>query len=107
MVAQRIIVLKLTALLLLLFINPKMSQSQTSGNAVYGNNNNPYYKKQNHRTSSIQSGKTFLISADVLFHAKADRYVAVFGIVQENKSVKECSEVIEKRIAKFNKSMLG
>jgi uncharacterized protein YggE len=39
--------------------------------------------------------------------APANRYVAVFGVIQEGKNIQECNALIEKRMANFIQSMKG
>jgi len=104
---ERINVLKLTYLFLILLSFNNSNQAQHSGNAVYGTNNNPHYNITRTNGGNIQSGKTFLISSDVLYHAVADRYVAVFGVVQEGKTIKDCSASIESRISNFKQAILA
>ncbi|BDS13930.1 SIMPL domain-containing protein [Aureispira anguillae] len=79
------------------------SIAQIAGNAIYTNPNSHKITKSN--GTNIQNNKTFLISSAVVYHAKADRYVAVFGVVQEGKTIKNCSDSITQRIRNFSNSV--
>jgi uncharacterized protein YggE len=81
--------------------------AQHAGNAIYGASNNSYYTKNSRHGSQIQSAKKFLISSKVLLLAPADRYTAVFGLIQEGKNIQECNDLIEKRIANFTQALKG
>lgn len=79
--------------------------AQVPGNAIYGTNSNPHYNNNKNNNATSQNGKTFVFSADVVYHATANKYVAILGVIQEGKSIKECSNAIEKRIANFNQAL--
>jgi uncharacterized protein YggE len=107
MQTQHIILSKTMGLFLLFLSTHFVVIGQHAGNAIYGTSNNSYYTKSSNRNNQIQSGKKFLISSNILFLAPADRYVAVFGLIQEGKNIQECNASIEKRMANFLQALKG
>lgn len=88
-------------LLAFLFIYPFEVIGQVSGNVAF---NKPYYKSS--KSSGIKqkiylSDSTMLIGAKVLMNVLADEYVIVYGVSEENTSVSECNDKIDKRINSF------
>lgn len=98
---QHLFVPKLFSLCFLFLFASSIIIAQHAGNAIYGASNNTYYTKNTRHSNQIQTAKKFLISSNVLLLAKADRYVAVFGLIQEGKNIEECNDLIEKRMANF------
>ena len=107
MQTQHSILAKIIGLFLLFLFTHFVAIGQHAGNAIYGTSNNSYYTKISNRNSQIQNGKKSLISSNVLFLAPADRYVAVFGLIQEGKNIQECNALIEKRMANFLQVLKG
>lgn len=107
MQTQHRILSQTIGLFFLFLLTHGIAIGQHAGNAIYGTSNNPYYTKKARQSSQIQNSKKFLISSKVLFLAPADRYVAVFGLIQEGKNIKECNAIIEKRMANFIQSLKG
>lgn len=104
---QGILSLKLLALYFFFFTTYSVVIGQHAGNAIYGTSNNSYYNKNTNNGRQIQNGKKFLISSEILFLAAADRYVAVFGVIQEGKNIQECNTQVEKRITNFIQALKG
>lgn len=104
---QYLIPLKYYCLFFLFSFINNVAVGQHAGNAIYGTSNNSYYTKNSNYNSQIQNAKKFLISSKVLFLAPADRYVAVFGLIQEGKNIQECNGLIEKRLANFTQTLKG
>lgn len=98
---------KVIGLLFFVLSNYVVVIGQHAGNAIYGTSNNTYYTNNRNQNSTIQSANKFLISSKVLLLAPADRYVAVFGLVQEGQNIQECNTLIEKRITNFIQSLKG
>lgn len=76
--------------------------AQISGNAVYRENNysNDYAPRQS--ASHLLAGDSLLyVDARVAINVIADAYLVTFGVMQEGKTVKECNEMISKRIDGF------
>ena len=107
MQTQHSILSKIIGLFLLFLLTHSVVIGQHAGNAIYGTSNNSYYTKISNRNSQIQSGKKFLIASNILLLAPADRYVAVFGLIQEGKNIQECNALIEKRMANFIQVLKG
>jgi uncharacterized protein YggE len=99
--------IKLFSLYFILFFGGINAHAQDAGNAIYSTNNNKHYQKHRNSNTSVQNGQSFLITAKISYHAIADSYVAIFGIVQESPTVKDCSALVETRINSFIKSMQG
>jgi uncharacterized protein YggE len=104
---QHSILSKIIYLFFLFLLTHSVVIGQHAGNAIYGTSSNSYYAKSSNRSSQIQNGKKFLISSNVLLLAPADRYVAVFGLIQEGKNIQECNALIEKRMANFIQVLKG
>lgn len=79
--------------------------AQVMGNASLSPNNQ---QRQQHHTPNkvnVQKGNSFTISANVLSFVKADRYVVVFGVAEEQATVTKCFEEIQARIKKFTQAI--
>ncbi len=76
------------------------------GNHVYGNKNYSYnFLPTTGQRKVYLSDSTLLIEARVLMNSFAEDYVAMFGVSQEGKTVKECNEKINARINAFVQSL--
>lgn len=104
---EQSILSKFIHLPLLFLLSHSIAIGQHAGNAIYGTSNNPYYTNNSRHSVQIQNSKKFLISSKVLLLAPANRYVAVFGVIQEGKNIEESNALIEKRIANFTQSLKG
>lgn len=74
---------------------------QVSGNVAYAETNR---KRQPHEIvlGNISPDETAVfVEAHVLVNAKADQYVAVFGVSQEGRTVPECNQKLDARINDF------
>lgn len=90
------------------------SHAQTYGNAkAYGNQD---YNRSNtvyqptvveNPKSSVQllNDSTFTVGADILMNVRANAYVAILGLVQSGKTVKECNELMESRLQGLMKDL--
>ena len=83
------------------------AQAQVSGNQVTENHTRYYGRPQsgegtNGTTSRLLlTDSTFIIGASVMQHVRADRYVAVFGVRQQEASVALADRRLAQRIQRF------
>ena len=82
--------------------------AQASGNVGYGQSGGNAKAKQNERNkrvlaqSELPPAGSMFIEASVLFNAKANEYVAVFGIAQEGATVAECNQKMDATVNAFS-----
>lgn len=82
--------------------------AQVAGNVVTSSGNHLYqqhHKNSNAKLSRVQNGNHFTIEANILCFTKADRYVVVFGLVEESETVASCFKKIQQRVAKFTTAL--
>lgn len=101
---NRILTLLLAALWIAATPFPLL-RAQVSGNSVFKASGNSVYS-DSYRTPPASGNlaltdSTMLIDAKVLLNAPADEFVAMFGVTQEAKSIAECGQKIDARIAEF------
>ena len=96
--------------LLLCFIGigcPLLSWGQVSGNAVLESRRRGYYSGEGQPAVGTLPDKlfltdsTFLLEANVMQHVRADRYVAVFGLREEGRSVAVADKHLAARVSRF------
>lgn len=84
--------------------------AQVPGNAVLDAGNQVYNPPPHtvRPTPNLHpSVNQYLIEAKVLHHAIADRYIAVFGLAQEEKTAEEANAIINRRIENFRQQLYG
>ena len=91
--------------LLALTVLPLLAHAQVSGNQVAGRNR---YSGDNEQVSVAISPQnlaltdsTFLIGANVMQHVRADRYVAVFSLREEARTVAAAEKHLSARVQRF------
>ena len=75
--------------------------AQVAGNIAYAETK---HKRESHDIAlgSISPDETAVfVDADVLFNAKADQHVAVFGASHEGRTVQECNQKLDAQINEF------
>jgi uncharacterized protein YggE len=90
---------KIKALLFFLFISA-LSQSQISGNQVYGNSSSNSNRSQKSQTITVNNN-VISVSISILMNSKADGFVMTLGLNQEAETVKACNNQINTRIDGF------
>jgi len=79
--------------------------AQMSGNQIYGSNNNSYRENgtaRPQRRSITTTGLDFTVSTLVLINVQPDVLLVTLGLNEEAKTVQQCNDAINKRIAGFN-----
>ena len=86
--------------------------AQASGNIAYSQpygNTRPAQNERNKRVlaaAELPPGSdTMFLEASVLLNAKADEYVAVFGLSQEGVTVPECSQKMDAVVQEFSAAL--
>jgi hypothetical protein len=93
-------------LIVILLFASAVSNAQVSGNQVYGGDRNSGNRNILINPGIILEGDSVLyINASVLLNTPAEYYVAVFGVGQTSKTLKEGNVQINKRIDKFISSL--
>lgn len=93
--------------------------AQAAANEVLGNNNyypqaptphiepvHPVTNNATFNTPAQTAPNQYLIEANVLYHGIADRYIAVFGVVQEEATAERTNARMNERIEAFRNDML-
>ena len=93
----------------LVFIS--QANAQVSGNAVLESAGNQVYNPPPHSVRPAPNlhptTHQYLIEAKVLHHAVADRYIAVFGVAQEERTAEDANAKINRRIDNFRQALSG
>src|SRR5438046_674659 len=83
--------------------------AQASGNVGYSQSGSNAKARQNERNKRVvvqgeapPTATSMFIEASVLMNAKADEYVAIFGIAQEGGTVAECNQKMDTVISEFS-----
>lgn len=109
--------MRYTALLLSLFLwMDTPSQAQVSGNLNYENNNAledlNYLRGDGQRVSQdilpdaqVLSQNVLCLDVRVLSNQRADRYVAIFSLMQTGKTTEETNSLMQKRVRSFKSKL--
>jgi uncharacterized protein YggE len=73
--------------------------AQAVGNRAYGGNARSESYAQ--RTVNFLTDSTFLVEARVMMNVRADQFIAVFGVMEQGKTLEEGNRGIDERIAAF------
>lgn len=98
---------RVLALCALLAVVPLAGQAQISGNQVTGSRGGRYRSGEGSSPAALLPDKllltdsTFLVSANVMQHVRADHYVAVFSLRQEARTVAGAEKRLSARIQRF------
>jgi uncharacterized protein YggE len=84
-------------LLPLLLLFPLALHAQAVGNRAYGNSRESYAQ----RTVNYLSDSAILVEARLVMNVKADQFIAVFGAMEQGKTLEEGARGIDARIASF------
>ena len=103
----RLFLMRLLGLLLVTLLQIRCVLAQVSGNQVTETRNR-YYQQQQAGEATGQppsrlflTDSTFVLGARVMQHVRADRYVAVFGVRQQEASVAVADRRLTQRIGRF------
>ena len=105
--------MKLSILLpLILAAHTSLGFAQASGNIGYSQAYGKTRPDQNERTKRVLApaelppgSNTMFLEASVLLNAKADEYVAVFGLSQEGVTVLECNQKMDAVVQEFSAAL--
>lgn len=86
-----------------LLLSPCFVHAQAIGNRAYGYNR----ESAPPRTVNFLTDSTYLVEARVMMNVKADQFIAVFGVMEEGKTLEEGARGIDTRIAAFVRDVRG
>ena len=97
---------------LLLAAHTTLGFAQASGNIAYSQPYGNTRPAQNERSKRVLApaelppgSNTMFLEASVLMNAKADEYVAVFGLSQEGATVPECNQKMDAVVQEFSAAL--
>src|SRR5687768_15603330 len=84
-----------------LLLLPVALHAQAVGNRAYGNSRESWAQ----RTVNYLTDSTFLVEARLIMNVKADQFIAVFGVMEQGKTLEDGARGIDTRIAAFMRDL--